>query len=55
MAANRQQRSEAAEARNTDVNCVDSSFGEWPRADQNLVELVSLAVDGAIDPAIPFA
>ena len=34
VAANRQQRSDAAEARNTDVNCVDSSFGEWPRADR---------------------
>ena len=34
MAANRQQRSDAAEARNTDVNCVDLSFGEWPRADR---------------------
>ena len=55
MAANRQQRSDAAEARNTDVNCVDSSFGEWPRADRILVELASLAGGGAIDPAIPFA
>jgi hypothetical protein len=34
VAANRQQRSDAAEARNTDVNCVDSSFSEWPRADR---------------------